>query len=227
MVKFKTVGVKCVADLLGEVMRASSIDLSLPVEEQMRNTGGWRYEGFSGKEVVTLMKTGSFSGMKTISYLSKGVIPASTEKVWKAVQNPLTRFTYDETVKKILVLRKLDHGQKLLHMYHESSSLLKKESQDFCILQTERIEGNKMVIALQSVEYENCPLMHGVLRGMVLPSGWIVETLPQDNTGVSCSITYVVQMIVNPSDSQLLNEVISMQSQCIGNLRTYLCPDLR
>lgn len=58
-------------------------------------------------------------------------------------------------------------------MYHETSTLLKKEAQDFCILQTERIENNRMIVALQSVEYDNCPLMNGVLRGLVSSSAYL------------------------------------------------------
>lgn len=42
MVKFKTVGMRCVADLLAEVIRASSIDLNSAVVEQLRSTGGWK-----------------------------------------------------------------------------------------------------------------------------------------------------------------------------------------
>ena len=55
----------------------------------------------------------------------------------------------------------------LVHMYHEVSQLFRKEPRDFCILQSERIEGVKYLISLQSVDWHKCPEAEDVPRAKV------------------------------------------------------------
>ena len=55
----------------------------------------------------------------------------------------------------------------LVHMYHEVSQLFRKEPRDFCILQSERIEGVKYLISLQSVDWHECLETEDVPRAKV------------------------------------------------------------
>ena len=52
-------------------------------------------------------------------------------------------------------------------MYHEVSQLFRKEPRDFCILQSERIEGVKYLISLQSVDWHDCRETEDVPRAKV------------------------------------------------------------
>lgn len=52
-------------------------------------------------------------------------------------------------------------------MYNETVSFLKKEVQDFCLLQTEKIEGNQYILGFHSVKNEICPPVKDIARGVV------------------------------------------------------------
>lgn len=52
-------------------------------------------------------------------------------------------------------------------MYNESVSLLKKEVQDFCLLQTEKKEGNQYILGFHSVKDIACPTVKDITRGVV------------------------------------------------------------
>ena len=56
----------------------------------------------------------------------------------------------------------------LVHMYHEVSQLFRKEPRDFCVLQSERIEGVKYLISLQSVDWFECPESEDTPRAKVI-----------------------------------------------------------
>lgn len=54
-----------------------------------------------------------------------------------------------------------------VYLYHEVSQLFKKEARDFCILQSERIEGTKFVISMRSVGWPGCSETSSTVRGKV------------------------------------------------------------
>ena len=58
-------------------------------------------------------------------------------------------------------------------MYNETVSFLKKEVQDFCLLQTEKIEGNQYILGFHSVKNEICPPAKDIARGAVSLSSYL------------------------------------------------------
>ncbi|XP_076315587.1 uncharacterized protein LOC143228153 isoform X2 [Tachypleus tridentatus] len=220
-IDYKAIGSCCVSEVLKQITEASNVNFDNSPEEQRKGSVSWVFEG-THKDVVVLMKWNTDSAIKTVSYLCKGQINVSPNTVWKTIKNPLTRFMYDETTKKVNVLQEFPNSQKIIHIYHESISLLKKEAQDFCLLQTEGKEGTYLVLALQSVDYFHCPLMKDVTREMILPSGWVIEPLSDENKSM---VAYLFQLIVSSQDSMFVEDMGNILPQCISNLRTYLATE--
>ncbi|XP_055938574.1 uncharacterized protein LOC129968575 isoform X1 [Argiope bruennichi] len=219
-IDFKALGEYSISAVLQENLKASLVDIDAPEEEQKRKSGGWVFKEIN-KNIAIFKKTMSFDSCVFMSYLCKGIIPTPLNVVWKTLCNPLTRFMYDDTVKKITVLSEYPEGQKLIHMYNESVTLLHKEVQDFCILQTEKIQGSKYLLGFHSVKDAVCPPVKDIVRGTVVASGWVLEPV-KDNVE-SCQVSYLVQMVVSsPEASTTMEEISHLQSQCINNLSIYL-----
>ncbi|KAG8196133.1 hypothetical protein JTE90_007868 [Oedothorax gibbosus] len=217
---FKALGEYSISAVLQENVKASMVDVNASEEEQKRLSGGWVFKE-TNKNIAIFKKTTTFDSCVFMSYLCKGIIPTSLSIVWKTLCNPLTRFMYDDTVKKITVLHEYPEGQKLIHMYNESVTLLHREVQDFCILQTEKVEGSQFMLGFHSVKDVICPPVKDVVRGTVVASGWVVE--PVIDNDVSCQVSYLVQMVVSsPEASTTMEEISNLQSQCINNLSLYL-----
>ena len=53
-----------------------------------------------------------------------------------------------------------------VHLYHEVLQLLKKASCDICLLQSERVEGEKYILAYESVD-DKIPHKPGTVRAKV------------------------------------------------------------
>lgn len=54
-----------------------------------------------------------------------------------------------------------------VYLYQEVLQLLRKECCDVCVLQGERVEGAKYVLAYTSVDHPQAPTVDGVIRGQV------------------------------------------------------------
>ncbi|GFY59621.1 START domain-containing protein [Trichonephila inaurata madagascariensis] len=219
-IDFKALGEYSISAVLQENLKASLVDVNTPEEEQKRKSGGWVFKEIN-KNIAIFKKTMTFDSCVFVSYLCKGIIPSPLNVVWKTLCNPVTRFMYDDTLKKITVLNEYPDGQKLIHMYNESVTFLHKEVQDFCILQTEKIQGSKFLLGFHSVKDVVCPPVKDVVRGTVAASGWVVEPVKED--AGSCQVSYLVQMVVSsPEATTTMEEISSLQSQCINNLSIYL-----
>lgn len=55
----------------------------------------------------------------------------------------------------------------LVYFYHEILQLFRKDSCDFCVLQSERVDGDKFVLSLQSIDSLDAPPKNGTVRGKV------------------------------------------------------------
>ncbi|GFU19786.1 START domain-containing protein [Nephila pilipes] len=219
-IDFKALGEYSISAVLQENLKASLVDVNASEEEQKRKSGGWVFKEIN-KNIAIFKKTMTFDSCVFVSYLCKGIIPTPLNVVWKTLCNPVTRFMYDDTLKKITVLNEYPNGQKLIHMYNESVTLLHKEVQDFCILQTEKIQGSKFLLGFHSVKDVVCPPVKDIVRGTVAASGWVVEPVKED--AKSCQVSYLVQMVVSsPEASTTMEEISTLQSQCINNLSIYL-----
>lgn len=217
--EFENLGSKCISDLLSEVKSAlKTVKVNITQDEPKNMPDQWIYHG-SHKDLTMMMKVQD-TPIKIISYLCYGSISVKPLNVCKTLSNPLSRFIYDDTVKKITVVKNLSNEQKIVHTYHEVVTLLKKESQEFCLLHTVLEKNSKFILAYQSVESELCPLQNDVIRGKIYPSGWIVE-FPKKNKK-QCNITFLEQLVVPDSESLLIEEMGNNQAYYIINLKKYL-----
>ena len=55
-----------------------------------------------------------------------------------------------------------------MYLYHEVSQLFRKETRDFCILQTEHQESSKYIVSLRSVGWPGCEDHENVTRAKVI-----------------------------------------------------------
>ncbi|XP_035825709.1 uncharacterized protein LOC101845400 isoform X2 [Aplysia californica] len=201
----KTLSNQCAAELLAEAVRASNIDLELSSDKQAESSGGWFYIG-------------------------KGFVLAPPKTVWDAVKNPRTRFTYDDTLKKVDILESVNSTLKIVYFYHESQQFLMKSSCDMCVLQGERQEGDKYILTYSSIEHDKSPPQPGTLRARFHPSGWIIEPARQDNKVYSI-VTYLMQVDFGSpqdnSDKFPFEDMISRYPLSIVDLQQYLKPAMQ
>ncbi|XP_023211571.1 uncharacterized protein LOC111614429 [Centruroides sculpturatus] len=221
--ELESIGARCISDLLSEVKYAFKTSKSyIPQDESKNISGQWMCHG-SHKDLMMMIKVQD-TPVKIISYLCYGTLQVKPATVWKTLCNPLSRFIYDETVKKINVVQNLSSMQKIIHTLHEVVTLMKKESQEFCLLQTVLEKNSKFILSYQSIESKICPLQSDSLRGKVCPSGWIVE-FPKKNKN-KCNITFLEQLAVSDSESLLIEEMGNNQAQYIISLKKYLTAKL-
>ncbi|XP_060076342.1 uncharacterized protein LOC132555972 [Ylistrum balloti] len=224
VVKFMTLANQSAADILALALRVSNIDLRKPQNQQTESSGGWAFWGLE-TDVVIFKKILNRSN-SLFSFVGKGLISASPQRVFEAIKNPRTRFTYDESLKKVDVLSSIADKAKIVYFYHELVYMFKKECFDFCVLQNERMDGEKYVLAMQSVD-NGLPVPNGTERVQMLPSGWIIEPVTRDNKMYSMA-TYVMQMDFSGSrmmvEKQPIEEMVSKQPLSIEYLRQYLRP---
>ncbi|GFR19596.1 stAR-related lipid transfer protein 9 [Trichonephila clavata] len=208
---FLTQGNYGASELQAEMMLASQFD-----NDDQTSEGGWMYHStYKGITVLSKVTSGQF--IKIVSYLCQVELPIAAQDIWKCVKNPRFRFIYDETVKTVKIIERISDSQKLIHVFHQTSGVIKKEGIDFCLLQTERLEANLYYSSFHSIEYEKCPLMTSVVRGSLRPSGWVVEKLGSQ----ICKVTYMLQIIVSSPDSLYINELSSLVPLAMHNLKNY------
>ncbi|KAK3597880.1 hypothetical protein CHS0354_029460 [Potamilus streckersoni] len=212
------------AEILSVALQVSYMDLSQSLAEQKETSGGWMFCGMD-HEVVILKKT-SPNG-KVTSYLGKGIINAPPKTVWETICNPQTRFTYDDSLKKVDVVQTITDSVKIVYYYHEIQQLFKKECYDMYILQSERVDGEKFVLAMQSVERGKHPeAADYVVRIELLPSGWIIEPFLKEKR-VFSMVTYLMQVNFSKLvDKTPLEDLVSKQPLSIAYLRQYLPPTM-
>ncbi|GIY94314.1 START domain-containing protein [Caerostris extrusa] len=119
-----TQGEYSISSVLQENLKASYVKIHATEETQKEEVA----VGCSKKLIEILRYLRKLCLLSRVFfYLCKGIIPSPVHIVWKTLCNPVTRFMYDDTVKKITVLSEYPNGQKLIHMYNESVTLLHKE----------------------------------------------------------------------------------------------------
>ncbi|KAH3853649.1 hypothetical protein DPMN_096181 [Dreissena polymorpha] len=187
------------------------------------NSGGWMFCGLEN-DVVILKKVSIKDN--THCYLGKGAIQASPITVWNAIRNPRTKFTYDESLKKVDVIEKMADSIKLVYYYHEVLQLFKTECYDMVVTQSERVDrGDKYVLSMQSSDKGRVVSPAHTTRVKVLPSGWIVEPLPKDKK-IFSMVTYIMQIEQGDGDTNLdknsFEDFIAKQPLSIAYLRQYL-----
>lgn len=231
-VKFRVLGNHAAAEVLKEALLASSLPEMIKtapgssprqVSEELSH-GGWMFHSIQ-KDVTIARKREDGLGGFLHCFMGRGVINASPLTVWEAVKNPLSRYIYDNMLKKINIIEHVEEGLKVVYMLHETSQCFMTHSRDFCYVSKERTEGEKYVLASQSIEHPKCPLSPSIIRGQIMSSGWIVEPLRVD--GKDCSLVWYITKVHLGSSSlpwRLIDLLSKRQPLSIAFLRSYLTP---
>ncbi|KAK6182597.1 hypothetical protein SNE40_010246 [Patella caerulea] len=224
--QYKTLANFAAGEIMAEALKASNIDLDKSVEEQAESSNGWVFTGIEN-DIVMLKKV--FKDPSTVQcYMGKGLVQAPPKIVWENLKNPRTRFTYDETLKKVDILEKISERMKIVYQYHEVQQLLRKDCCEMCVLQSERKDGEKYTLSYQTVDYKIAePSGESCIKPTLLPSGWIIEPARKDKRVYSI-VTYLMQMDFGPrkanSDKFPFEDMISKQPLAIFHLQQYLQP---
>ncbi|CAH1791273.1 unnamed protein product [Owenia fusiformis] len=217
--------------VLEEVVHVSNIDVSKPWQQQAENTGGWVFCGID-KDVVVLKKLYEEGGPKQ-SYLGKGIVPVTPQILFDTIRNPRTRFTYDDMLKQLDVIHDFGNGLKILYCYFEVPQMFRKEGIDCYLLQSERVDNQRYILSLQSIDWphdtqNNATRQPDTLRSTILPCGWLIESAVKKKTGrLQSMVTYFIQMELNDSkegSGSVVEELVSKQPFAISQLRQYLAP---
>ncbi|XP_071962123.1 uncharacterized protein [Antedon mediterranea] len=222
---YRTLANHCAGEVLEEALKAGVINVNTSEADQQLQTGGWTFQCLE-KDVVILKK--KERGSVFYSFLGKGLIRASPDVVFKAVKNPRTRFIYDNMLKKMNIVRDLGNDLLIYNMIHEVPQIIRKESRDFCLLQTSRTDGQRHIVAARSVDWPECPpSQDGIVRSKLNPSGWVIEPVIKKNA-VNSIVTYLVQIEVGGKDVpqsflQFLSRRIPLS---VAYLRLFLEADL-
>ncbi|XP_014787146.1 uncharacterized protein LOC106881316 [Octopus bimaculoides] len=219
---YQTVANEAAATLLKELTLSSNIDLQSQTENN-NLTGRWVFCGLDD-EIVILRKIPE-EGSSLQSYMGKGIVQVPPKVVWDTVRNPRTKFTYDESLKKVDVLESFLESLKIVYFYHEVVALFRKDCCDACVVLSERLENNRFILSMQSVDYENTRRDKDATKAIIKPSGWIIEPLVKDNRLCSM-VTYIMQMDFGPpktaTDRYPFEDLVIRQPLSIADLRRYL-----
>ncbi|XP_073248466.1 uncharacterized protein [Porites lutea] len=220
-IDFKTLGSQAAANLLGEVLLASKVEISM--SEEMSEMGSseqeWSYQSIE-KDVVILRKISP--GEKIHSFLGKGMIKVKPPAVWQAIRNYTTRYMYDKMLKKTRLVRQIDEQTKIIYLHHETTQCFVKQSRDFVMLTSERVEPERYVLAALSVDIPELPPTKDITRGKIFSSGWIIEPVLQ-NGQLYSMVSYLSQIDFGGAlPVRLVNLIARRQPLCIAYLRTYL-----
>ncbi|XP_078351038.1 uncharacterized protein LOC144635803 isoform X1 [Oculina patagonica] len=220
-IDFRTLGSQAAANLLGEVLLASKVEISMSEElsELVAREREWSYQSIE-KDVVILRKVNP--GEKINSFLGKGMIKVKPPTVWQAVRNHMTRHVYDRMLKKTKLVRQIDDQTKIIYLHHETTQCFVKQSRDFVVLTAERVEPERYVLAATSIEIPELPPTKEIIRGKIHSSGWIIEPVLQ-NGQLYSMVSYLSQVdFGGVVPARLLNLVARRQPLCIAYLRDYL-----
>nr|XP_058965478.1 stAR-related lipid transfer protein 9-like [Pocillopora verrucosa] len=233
-IKFRILGNHAAAEVLKEALIASGLPemiktapASFRSPQRLTNDsshGGWTFHSIQ-KDVTIVRKREECSGSLLHCFMGRGVIPAPPPTVWEAVKNPLSRYIYDNMLKKINIVEHVEEGLKVVYMLHETSQCFMTHSRDFCYVSKERVEGDKYVLASQSIEHPKCPLTPSIIRGQIMSSGWIVEPLCVEGQEMSL-VWYITKVHLGSSTLpwRLIDLLSKRQPLSIAFLRSYLTP---
>ncbi|KAF6036331.1 hypothetical protein EB796_005355 [Bugula neritina] len=215
-VDFKTLSNTCAADVLAEVHNATNlVQKQKPDKTTLEPpvVNGWVFE--NTERGVAILQKYSQNHTPYQSWLGKGLIKATPEKVWQTIINPYSRHIYDDMLKELTLINDLGDGMKLLRLFYSTNQVLRRDCREFYVLQAQRVCENKRILTVCSFDHPEPET-----------SGWIVEPIVSKNSNTYSIVTYLSQIDLshpNTSGIQLFDdEFISRQPVAIAELRDYL-----
>jgi len=128
------------------------------------------------KVFISLKKKSKDSSLEC--FMGKGIIPKSPAEVFQVLLNPQLRYSYDNMLKSIVPVKRIDELNMVIYMHHETSQCLVKTARDLCVLQSARPaqeQNAPYVLTARSIEFPSVPVKPPIIRAEVQSSGWILE----------------------------------------------------
>jgi StAR-related lipid transfer protein 9 len=216
-IDYRTLGNQVCGDIMAEFLLAATVDLHSP---KRQSSNGWMFQ-YVEKDVQILKK--SLPNCKFNSFIGKGIINLPPAVVWAAVKDPQTRFVYDNMLKTLDIVERIEPGLMIVYTIHETANCFMKQARDLCYLHCEREDpSGKYIVAGRSVEHPKCPGKPSLVRAHAYPSGWQIEPLKQDGRTVSLVSCLVQVNLGGMVPSRLLNMVAKRQPLSVAYIREYL-----
>ncbi|KAM6968655.1 uncharacterized protein stard9 [Tautogolabrus adspersus] len=203
---------------LAEVRLASSGDLSNLL--MGKATAGWRYQG-EERGVQAYYKPSSSPSVH--GFLGAGELNRPLDSLWNIICQLSKSHMYNQSVRSVWT-RPLDDSTQLVYILTDPSTCHLSQPRDFCCIATESKEGERYVLAMQSVFEESLPRPSvDAVRGEMMPSCWVLQPIRRNGQEVT-RVFYLLQVdLGTPSFPQrLLNTVARRQASVIADLDVFL-----
>ncbi|XP_060918336.1 stAR-related lipid transfer protein 9 [Labrus mixtus] len=203
---------------LAEVRLASSGDLSNLL--MGKATAGWRYQG-EERGVQAYYKPSSCPSVH--GFLGAGELNRPLDSLWNIICQLSKSHMYNQSVRSVWT-RPLDDSTQLVYILTDPSTCHLSQPRDFCCICTESKEGDRYVLAMQSVFEESLPRPSvDAVRGEMMPSCWVLQPIRRNGQEVT-RVFYLLQVdLGTPSFPQrLLNTVARRQASVIADLDVFL-----
>lgn len=135
-------------------------------------------------------------------YKAQGIINAPAAIVFDLVTNMDTQIEYDDYCQEAKLVEEYDLQSSVIFLSYAFSIPLPPRETLLYRRTYSSPDGKKFLSALRSVEHERVPRREGYCRVEVFPSGFLAESLPNDNE--KCLITHIwhpERMFNTPADA--------------------------
>ncbi|XP_072425570.1 stAR-related lipid transfer protein 9 isoform X2 [Chiloscyllium punctatum] len=213
--KYQDLATHTVASVKAEVMVASINNLSNLLHG--KSAAGWRYH-CTEKGVQIFYK--KYASPTKHGFLGVGVIEKPLHCVWCTVKDHSKRQLYDSSVKTVKIHQQLGNGIELVYLVNDTSVCYLSQPRDFCCISVEAKEDQQYILAMQSIYEESMPRpVKDLVRGEMMPSGWILQPDTQNGKEVT-RLIYLTQVDLGAPalPARLLGSVAKRQPLCIANL---------
>ncbi|XP_059505352.1 uncharacterized protein stard9 [Stegostoma tigrinum] len=188
--KYRDLATHTVASFKAEVMVASINNLSNLVHGKA--AAGWRYH-CTEKGIQIFYK--KYACPTKHGFLGVGLIEKPLHCVWYVVKDHSKRQLYDSSVKTAKIHQQLGNGIELVYFVNDASVCYLNQPRDFCCISVEAKEDRQYILAMQSVYEESMPRpAKDLVRGEMMPSGWILQPDTQNGKEVT-RLIYLTQML--------------------------------
>ncbi|XP_067847227.1 uncharacterized protein [Heptranchias perlo] len=219
LTKYQHLATHTVASVKAEIMVASVNNLGNLLNGKA--AAGWRYH-CTEKGILMFYK--QYTSSTKHGFMGVGVIEKPLHCVWCMVKDHSKRQLYDKTIKTVEIHRQLGNGIELVYLVNDTSVCYLNQPRDFCCISVEAKEDQQYIVAMQSIYEESMPRpVKEIVRGEMLPSGWILQPDIQNGKEVT-RLIYLIQVDLGAPalPARLLGSVAKRQPLCIANLASLL-----
>uniref|UniRef100_A0A4W3KEB9 START domain-containing protein n=1 Tax=Callorhinchus milii TaxID=7868 RepID=A0A4W3KEB9_CALMI len=216
---YQDLATRTTASFKAEIVVASINDLGNLLNGKA--AAGWKYHS---TEKGILMFYKKYASATKHGFMGVGVIEKPLHCVWCMVKDHSKRRLYDETIKTVQVHKQLGGGIQLVYLVNDTSVCYLNQPRDFCCISVETKEEQQYILAMQSIHEESMPWpVNDIVRGEILPSGWILQPDVQNGKEIT-KVIYMIQVDLGAPalPSRMLALVAKRQPLCIATLASFL-----